>query len=489
MVEMTTIEERAEEINSIKNETEQYGLRKIFCNDLLYMISGGYVYYQVESFSKDSWVRLFVEQVRKLPKEEYYWKAVAAFFVGNKDVCIKNLKWEIECSAQETVGAVQIGESDIVDLYIEPFKNAYLGFWEDLHKLITPYCKQDGAHKLCKLMGEFYSCEDNDKAAELLLDYIQLYPNITVAKEYLATLYYQMKRWNNAIALFESIDEPMLYANTKDQIFFLLALAYSKIKDLKNEENYYRKCLEMNVYSPYAKNNLAYCLYKQKRFSEAKQLLEECVVNRADMPNAANNYVRVLIAMGRNKDAKSFVSETQEKIAKNLREKVKSLDSSNAKIKKDVLVAIPEDDELATIEKNIVIDIKKHQFTSEKILEDELTSRIDAGIPVFGVNLRIYKRKGEYGRQYQTPVGRLDLFCEDEKGDLYIIELKKDSGYDDAYAQTARYLDWFEQEEKFKGKKIYGIICLNNPTQKLIDKVHADKRMKLYEYFVSYREV
>ena len=71
----------------------------------------------------------------------------------------------------------------------------------------------------------------------------------------------------------------------------------------------------------------------------------------------------------------------------------------------------------------------------------------------------------------------------------YIIELKKDRGYDDAYKQTAQYLDWFETSEKFKNKNVYGIICLNNPTKDLIKKVHADKRMKLFEYQISYREI
>ena len=41
----------------------------------------------------------------------------------------------------------------------------------------------------------------------------------------------------------------------------------------------------------------------------------------------------------------------------------------------------------------------------------------------------------------------------------------------------------------FKGKKVYGIICLNSPTKQLIDKVHADKRMRLFEYQISYTEL
>ena len=86
-------------------------------------------------------------------------------------------------------------------------------------------------------------------------------------------------------------------------------------------------------------------------------------------------------------------------------------------------------------------------------------------------------------------MGRLDLLCEDEKEDLYIIELKKDSGYDDAYVQTAQYLDWFEKAPISRGKNVYGIICLNSPSPELIRKIRQDKRMRLFEYQISYTEI
>jgi RecB family endonuclease NucS len=132
--------------------------------------------------------------------------------------------------------------------------------------------------------------------------------------------------------------------------------------------------------------------------------------------------------------------------------------------------------------------VKKQQFSSEKLLEDELTARIESGTEVFGMNLKMYRRKGLYGRQFIIPVGRLDLLCEDDCGNLYVIEVKKDSGYDDAYEQTAMYLDWFERTNFSEGKKVYGVICLNSPTPKILKKVHADKRMRLFEYQISYIE-
>ena len=105
------------------------------------------------------------------------------------------------------------------------------------------------------------------------------------------------------------------------------------------------------------------------------------------------------------------------------------------------------------------------------------------------MKLKLFRRKGMYGRQFIIPIGRLDLLCEDDDGNLFVIELKKDAGYDDAYQQTANYLDWFEQSEYAKGKKVYGIICLNSPTNALVQKVRNDKRMKLFEYAISYTEI
>ena len=56
-------------------------------------------------------------------------------------------------------------------------------------------------------------------------------------------------------------------------------------------------------------------------------------------------------------------------------------------------------------------------------------------------------------------------------------------------AADGNELYWFEQDKRFKGKNVYGIICLNSPTQQLIDKVHGDKRMRLFEYQISYTEL
>ena len=272
-------------------------------------------------------------------------------------------------------------------------------------------------------------------------------------------------------------------------IYWMLAWSSGKIKNYADEEKYYRLSYELAPEVQFTLNNLGYSLYKQKKYLQAKDIFQQCLNEKKDLSCAANNYVRVLIALGRNADAKKFVNSGEFKVAKAIRDRVKKLDNHNSRLKKNDVVEPDPDDADSTEKLTIDIGVKRQQFSNEKLLEDELIARIERGLPVFGMNLKVYKRKGEYGRQYIIPVGRLDLLCEDTAGKLYVVELKKDSGYDDAYEQTAQYLDWFEKSKKFKGKKVYGIICLNTPSQELISRVHADKRMRLYEYQISYTEL
>ncbi len=129
------------------------------------------------------------------------------------------------------------------------------------------------------------------------------------------------------------------------------------------------------------------------------------------------------------------------------------------------------------------------RFLKEKLLEDELEAKLAAGVPVFGKKLKIYERPGKYGRQFIIPGSRIDLLCEDDNGDIYIVELKRDHGYDDVYSQTVRYIEWFEKNGAFKNKKIYGIICMNDPSAELINKVKRDGRIRLFEYSIRYSEI
>ncbi|MBR5269323.1 MAG: DUF91 domain-containing protein [Anaerotignum sp.] len=464
-------------------------LRNVFCNDVLYTISGGFIRYGENFFEDNELVDIYKTHVEKLPKElDLYW-AVYYYFSNDNVKAMQMMK-----KAMQFCFADKVREEDIIDCIWEPFKQGYNGFWDEICNEIQKYDLAEGVFEFCCLINDFYAAKTNEEIVDKISLFIQKYPDFVSPREVLGLTYHNMKMWRNSLACLEAIEEPLLYGMYKDHIYFQMAWAYGKCKELKREEEYYRKCLEVELYSLNAMNNLAYCLYQQKKYLEAKELLEKCLEEKRDLPFSANNYIRVLIALGRNGDAKRFIKDNSEyKIIKSLKDKVAKLDNKNARLKKvdviDGAEEIWEEDAVFTSGENDKFNIKREQFSSEKILEDELTARLEAGLPTFGKNLKVYRRHGVYGRQYIIPIGRLDLLCEDERGDLYIIELKKDAGYDDAYAQTAMYLDWFEKDEISKGKKVYGIICLNSPTKELIDKVHADKRMQIFEYQISYREL
>ncbi|MDL2233016.1 endonuclease NucS [Ruminococcaceae bacterium OttesenSCG-928-L11] len=111
-------------------------------------------------------------------------------------------------------------------------------------------------------------------------------------------------------------------------------------------------------------------------------------------------------------------------------------------------------------------------------------------VPIFGLSLRVYEKEGDfYGRQYPIDGGRLDILAIDDANNFYVIELKKDGGYDDAYCQTKRYIQWIKKNKATDAQKVVGIICLNSPTAKIIKQVQRDDEIRLIGYAISYTEI
>ena len=415
-----------------------------------------------------------------------YYKAVSEFFKGNKQKTIEYLKQEYNPAyfGNDKYSIYDFGYS-----FVAPFKEAFEDFWEEVYDILSKIPTEDGVLELCKAMPLFYNSTNATESCAALENVLTIAPDSSFVKELLAINYYNAKMWGNAVALFEQIEEsPILIFN--DSMYYMMAWCYGKLKETNNEIEAYTKSIEIYPEAPYAINNLGYAYYKTKQYNKALECFKKCLDNNWDLDAAVNNYVRTLLAMKRFKDAKNFAKNPPYKINKNLLEKISNAENTNKCISADKPIIESEHEEVgAVIENNVSIGVKKQQFTSEKILEDELMLRIESGIEVFGKQLKIYRRKGIFGRQYILSNGRRpDLLAEDFDGNLYVIELKKDSGYDDAYEQTVDYLKWFDENWKDKVKNIYGIICLNNPTKELLDKVHNNNRIKVFEYQISYTE-
>ena len=339
---------------------------------------------------------------------------------------------------------------------------------------------------------------------------------------------YWMLAWSNGKIKNYADEEKyyrMSYQLAPDIPFTLNNLAYSLYKQKKYLEakELFRQCLDAKKDLPYAANNYVRVLIalgrnadakkfvNSKKFKIAKAIQER--VKRLDNHNVRLNKKDLSVKSDTIIESDSDTADlfgitssedeikrcqqyTNNRLSENgakcqqplkkrqLESKIKHQRFSNERsLEGEIKHSQPLN------ERQLEATAKHLQFSKEKLLEEELTARIESGMQVFGKHLKVYKRKGEYGRQYNIPVGRLDLLCEDANGNLYVVELKKDSGYDDVYEQITQYLAWFEQSEKFKGKKVYGIICLNHPAQELLSKVHADKRIRIFEYQISYTEL
>lgn len=531
-------------------------LRQKFCYQVAFVLTDGFTQYEQISLEMEegSLLKLFYENIKKLDAvstDSFFFEAFWSYLQKEYNKCKDNIHKLCHVQWRQDI----LKEDQVLDYLLVPFQNAPDEIWNFIMDEVNSMHCEEGIPEFCKALSLYYRSRDNDVIIEGLLAFMRKFPNYRAPNELLGYTYYNMAMWNNAIACFERVQQEYYFFH--EDIYWMLAWSNGKIKNYADEEKYYRMSYQLAPDIPFTLNNLGYSLYKQKKYLEAKELFGQCLYANKDLPYAANNYVRVLIALGRNADAKKFVNSKKFKIAKAIQERVKRLDDHNVRLNKkdlsvksdtiiesdsdtvDLFEITSSEDEIKCCqqyinnrlsengakcqqplkkrqleskikhqrfsnegslegeikhsqplnERQLEATAKHLQFSKEKLLEEELTARIESGMQVFGKYLKVYKRKGEYGRQYNIPVGRLDLLCEDANGNLYVVELKKDSGYDDVYEQITQYLAWFEQSEKFKGKKVYGIICLNHPTQELLSKVHADKRIRIFEYQISYTEL
>lgn len=486
--------DRCRRLISELSAEDEWMLREFYCDFLTNFFLAGYYKYSdftdMDVFIQDPYYIEYCSQVKKMDKDDpfnnLFFLTIDLIEKNHKNIIKKVTDW-LDAQINSLTASNGLFDGFLFTYcLVSILKEGFPEMWNELGDILKKKNVEKGLSSMCYALEKFYYSSDNEETVDALTQVIQENGNLLVAKELLGFVYYEMKLWNNALAIFEQIEdcnptEMILFDESK---LFWMAWCYGKRKDYVNEEKYYRKTLERYNKSEFALNNLGYSLYKQKKYAEAKAVFEKCIADDQDADYASNNLVRTLLAMGEIDEAKRFIKSSKYHISKELVRRTE----------KAVKKAVPEksdlhEEENAQINKTVNIGVKKHQFTSEKILEDELVSRMESGISVFGFPLKVYQAKGAYGRQYIIPHGRIDILAVDDNGDYYVIELKKDSGYDDAYVQTKAYVEWVQKHLAKNKHKAYGIICLNSPTQDLIEKIRDDDLIKLFEYKISYSEI
>jgi len=142
-------------------------------------------------------------------------------------------------------------------------------------------------------------------------------------------------------------------------------------------------------------------------------------------------------------------------------------------------VQIAETSEEAEVVEELETTDSETTFSLERDLEKSLLSNLTQLEP----NLRLYQENDISGQQLDTgQVGRLDLLCIDQNGDLVVIELKAGRVNEKICGQILRYMGWVG-ENLAHGRKVRGIIVASEFSESLkyAAKAMADVILKKYE--------
>jgi Endonuclease NucS len=110
---------------------------------------------------------------------------------------------------------------------------------------------------------------------------------------------------------------------------------------------------------------------------------------------------------------------------------------------------------------------------AERNLEDFVVQQLD----VVETGLRLIER------QKSTPAGRLDLLCQDARGNYVVVELKKTRGTDQVVGQLLRYMGWAKGE--YPKAKVRGIIIVGKKDDALQYAINAAPDIEAKEFTLS----
>jgi len=108
-----------------------------------------------------------------------------------------------------------------------------------------------------------------------------------------------------------------------------------------------------------------------------------------------------------------------------------------------------------------------------EILERDIEGLLVKNLGLIGKSLQLKKR------QFDTPVGRIDLLCEDRKDGLVVVELKLGRIGNDAVTQLRKYMGWLKKDAK---KKVTGIIVCKGVMPAFEEDFRKLKSIKIFCY-------
>ncbi|MCK4816561.1 DUF91 domain-containing protein, partial [bacterium] len=90
------------------------------------------------------------------------------------------------------------------------------------------------------------------------------------------------------------------------------------------------------------------------------------------------------------------------------------------------------------------------------------------------------------GRQFPTPIGRIDLLCMSKEGEYVIVEIKAQEARDSVFGQILRYIGWFHRNIEGARDKVRGIILASEfPEAARYSRIGLLKPD--YEHFIQFK--
>lgn len=136
-----------------------------------------------------------------------------------------------------------------------------------------------------------------------------------------------------------------------------------------------------------------------------------------------------------------------------------------------------------------LIKSHKQHLTSEEIKEIEI-KEIEKGIEDFYVKRLPMLESGlslvKNGRQYVTPIGRMDFLCKSSSGEYVVVEIKAGEAQDSVFGQILRYMGWIHRNFKDGTNNVRGIIlALSFPDTARYSRIGLIKSN--YQTFIKFK--